>query len=202
MHVRQELFLAKFDPTGQLVWDKCAGGITSGGRAVAVDSAGNVVASGEIDGDVEFGTSTLTSSHRQAFIAHFTPSGELLNVVSMDGTDWPPFVATLVADATGNVIAGGLFKETVTIGGVSLTATDFFGDMFLAKIDSSGHVVRAGRFGGPGGQIAYALAVDGGGNLLLSGELTGSIGFDEGQPNGLTISSDADANGFVAKLSF
>lgn len=198
----ENFFLAKFDPAGQLIWDKCAGGITSGGRAVAVDSAGNLVAAGEIDGDVEFDSSTFSASHHQAFIAHFTSSGDLLNVMTMDGTHRPPFVATLVADAAGNVIAGGQFDETVNIGGVSLTATDFFGDMFLAKIDSSGHVVRAGRFGGPGGQIAYALAVDGGGNLLLSGELTGSINFDDGQPNGLTISSDANANGFVAKLSF
>lgn len=198
----ENFFLAKFDPTGQLVWDKCAGGITSGGRAVAVDSAGNLVAAGEIDGDVVFDSSVISASHHQAFIAHFTPSGALLNVVTMDGTDTPPFVATLVADATGDVIAGGQFKGTMNVGGVSMTATDFFGDMFLAKIDSSGHVVRAGRFGGSGGQIAYSLAVDGGGNLLLSGELTGSISFDEGQPNGLTISSDADANGFVAKLSF
>jgi hypothetical protein len=180
----------------------CAGGTSSGGRAVAVDSAGNVVAAGEIDGDVVFDSSAYTPSHHQAFIAHFTPSGDLLNVMTMDGAHRPPFVTALVADAAGNVIAGGSFEETSTFGGVPLSAGDIAGDMFLAKIDASGHVARAGRFGGPGGQIAYGLAVDGGGNLLVSGELAGSIDLDEGQPGGLTISSDADASGFVAKLSF
>jgi hypothetical protein len=57
------VFLAKFGSGGSYIWAKryLGGGGNAVGRAIAADSAGNVLATGDFDISENFGGTTLTS---------------------------------------------------------------------------------------------------------------------------------------------
>src|SRR5207244_4370336 len=69
------VFVSKYSPTGATVWSKCLGGVLGGGagRAVAVDSSGNVLVTGKFSGTVDFGTGALTSAGASSiFVAKYS----------------------------------------------------------------------------------------------------------------------------------
>lgn len=80
---------------------------------------------------------------------------------------------SVAVDASGNVYTTGEFR-----GGVDFdpdpTATHILGsvgvgDVFVSKVDSSGGLVWARGFGGGLSDIGLSLAVDGAGNVYVTG---------------------------------
>jgi hypothetical protein len=68
-------------------------------------------------------------------------------------------------------------------------------DIFLAKFDTAGNHVWSKRFGDAGDQTGTSLAVDGAGNVLLTGSFSGSVDFGGGP---LTSAGGRDI--FLAKF--
>src|SRR5436309_152173 len=93
-----------------------------------------------------------------------------------------PFVAT---DNTGNVLLAGytLSSSSIAVGGfpstLSISSGGFqnyiggLNDAFLVKFNSSGNRIWASYYGGPGVDAASGCALDGSGNIYISGA-TGS----------------------------
>jgi hypothetical protein len=99
------------------------------------------------------------------------------------------------------VYVAGVFNGTATFGPTTLTAPTAPGtnNMFLAKYDSSGHVVFAQGYGATSG-VNYtnpALAVDSAGNAFLGGNFTGTLALGGATAPIAAIGSDA----FAAKIS-
>ncbi|WP_129350981.1 hypothetical protein [Sorangium cellulosum] len=63
----RDIFVAKFDSAGNHVWSKSFGSASGheDGNGVAVDSTGNVFATGGIEGAVDFGGGTLSADPRE-----------------------------------------------------------------------------------------------------------------------------------------
>jgi len=100
----------------------------------------------------------------------------------------------IAVDANGNVVVAGQFSGTLDFGGgVSLTSGTG-GAAFVAKLDPTGVVVWAHRFGG---SAAHAVAVDGSGNVVVSGDFFGAIDFGDGSA---AQASAGLSDVFVAKL--
>jgi acetyltransferase-like isoleucine patch superfamily enzyme len=81
----RDIFVAKFDSTGNLVWVKSAGGIgTDAGRGIAMGSSGNIYVAGFFQGTATFGsgepneTQLTGNSGSHIFIAKFAgdPDGD------------------------------------------------------------------------------------------------------------------------------
>ncbi|MFA4852315.1 MAG: SBBP repeat-containing protein [Bacteroidales bacterium] len=202
-----DLFLAKYDTYGNVLWAKSAGGTSDDlANSVAVDSSGNTYLAGRFRSPtITFGSTTLTNAgvnHADIFLAKYDANGNVLWAKSSGGTgnDWANSVAV---DASGNTYLTGVFiSPTITFGSTTLTNASYNSqDMFLAKYDTSGYVLWAKSAGGTYDDEAFSITVDASGNIYLAGYFFSStITF------GFTVLTNADNTGntsdmFLTKLS-
>jgi len=171
-----DVFLAKYDPSGNVLWAKNAIGIGDDtGYGVATDATGNVFVTGFFASPtITFGTTSLTNvspGSADAFLAKYDTNGNLLWAKSAGGTngDIGHGVAT---DAAGNVFITGYFEiPSITFGTITLTNTGLLnaGDVFIVKYDASGNVLWAKSAGGPQGDQGAGVAADASGNVFVTG---------------------------------
>ncbi len=167
-----DIFLAKYDANGNVLWAKSAGGTGSDeAYSVAVDASGNTYVAGYFKSStITFGSDTLTNAgpagYADIFLAKYAPNGNVLWAKSAGGTnnDWANSVAV---DASGNTyLAGDFGSSTITFDTITLTNAG----LFLAKYDANGNVLWAKRAGGTtGDDWAYSVAVDASGNTYVAG---------------------------------
>jgi len=151
----------KFDGTsGAVLWSQAINGTANGSdeaRAVAVDGAGNVVAAGV--------TQNIGTSNDFTVIKFDGTSGAVLWSQDIDGTANDFDGANAVAvDAAGNVVAAGFTTNTGT-----------FEDFTVVKFDGTGGAVlwsQAINGTANGSDQAFAVAVDGVGNVVAAGRTT------------------------------
>ena len=183
-----EIFIAKYDPSGNYVWAKSMGG-TGGdsGFSIAVDGSGNVYATGYFSGTADFdpstGTTNLTSAGSgDIFLAKYNSSGVLQWARSM-GASSSDVGNSVGVDGNGNPWITGYFNGTVDFdpgtGTANLTAAGNT-DIFLAKYNASGVYQWAGRIGGTNTDYGHSLAIDGSGNVFLTGHFKGTADFNPG----------------------
>ena len=146
----QEVFLVKYDASGNAIWAKSFGGATHDvGNSVAVDPVGNVFVAGYFaSSSITIGSNVLLnkgSGSSDIFIAKYSSTGTLLWAKSVGGAAFD-YINSLAVDNTGNAIIGGYFKSSsMDFGnGVSLnnTTTGYVKD-FLVKFDGSGKAIWA-----------------------------------------------------------
>jgi hypothetical protein len=187
------LYVAKLDPDGNHLWSK---GFTGVGacRAVAVDSANNVLITGSFSGSIDFGGSALLQSAPgySMFAAKLDANGAHVWSKVFGGTAYGESVAV---DGAGNVLLSGWFSAAVDFGGGPLVSAGDF-DFFLAKLDSSGHHVWSKRFGDGGSQSLIKVAVDSAGDVFASGGFAGAVDFGDG-----LLTSTGSSDMFVAKFT-
>lgn len=184
-----DLFVAEFDTTGAHVWSKSFGDVGDQfGRGVAYDAQGNVLVTGEAQGTVDFGGGPkMAQGDPSAFVAKLSAGGE--HVYSFSFGDGASGGVSITATPDGGAIVTGDFQGTIDFGGGALESagTD---DIFVARLDAQGGHVWSQRFGDELAQHAGGVAVDGGGNVLLTGYYNGTMTFGE--------TALAEAQGFDA----
>jgi hypothetical protein len=82
----------------------------------------------------------------------------------------------VAVDKGGNIFITGAFTGTVDFGGGPLTSAGD-SDIFLLKLDPTGKHVWSKRYGGPDQQSSSGVAVDGAGNVYITGYYLGSVTF-------------------------
>src|SRR5688572_22676314 len=86
----------------------------------------------------------------------------------------------LITDAAGNVFVTGAFSGVADMdpgpGVINFTAMSS-PDMFISRFDTAFNLVWARHFPGAAG---YALALDGSGNVLVTGGFYATVDFDPG----------------------
>lgn len=102
---------------------------------------------------------------------------------------------SVAVDSSGNVVITGAFAGKVTIGDQSLTSVGGF-DIFVAKLDPAGNVLWAQSYGDPFDQSGNGVAVDGSGNVLLTGDFKGTLSL-----GGEVLTSAGSEDIFVGMLS-
>ena len=128
-----ELFIAKYDGSGNHVWSNRFGGLNDErGYAVATDSANNVVVGGFFRDEVDFGGGPLDGHTADLFVAKYDSAGN--HLWSKDNTAFPGGGNGhgLAIDGTGHVIMTGLFGTELDLGGPPLNGAGS-NDIFLAK---------------------------------------------------------------------
>jgi len=206
----RDLFVAKYTPTGALVWavdvPGAAPSAVAQGSAVAVDPAGEVVVAGTLTGSSHFGPAsggvTLSSPARNdPFVAKFSASGSLVWARNFAGAAGSLDQADALAfDPAGDVVVGGSFQGTAAFGTTALTSTGVT-DGFVAKLDPSGAPLWATATVGSAQSVAQSdgLAVDPSGNIIDTGFNAGAVGFD---PSSAVppLSSAGSRDAYVRKL--
>ncbi len=177
-----DVFLAKYDSFGNILWAKSAGG-TSYDKCynVATDVSGNVYVTGYFSSSaITFGTTTLTNAgSANVFLAKYDASGKVLwakGSVGLNGN----VGYSVATDASGNVYITGKFSEagvsSITFGSITLPfpagstpipgATD---PMFIVQYDSTGNVRCASALAS-GGDDKSGVATDAFGNAYIGGD--------------------------------
>lgn len=182
-----DIFIAKYDPLGNVLWAQSAGGLSFDyGYGITTDASGNVYITGWFQSTtIVFGSTTLTNAGvgTDIFLVKYDPSGNVLWAKSEGGStgDTGYGVAT---DANGNVYITGEFQSpTMTIGATILTNAGGTvpNDIFIAKYDNAGTPLWAQRAGGTGSDFGNSIAIDNYGNAYVTGNFSSStINFGTG----------------------
>ena len=149
------LFLAKFSPDGDLLWDSTWGENGTIGTGAAIDAAGNIYVSG-LSFVVNPGSDT------EALLLKFEPGGDVVWARAWGGAGFD--AARAVAVGTGGVYITGD------------TNSFFANDTFVVKFTFGGDVVWERDWGVDGIQApftgltaAFGIATDGLGNVYITG---------------------------------
>jgi uncharacterized protein (TIGR03437 family) len=176
------------------------------GSAIAVDAAGNAYLAGNTDTyDLPTTTGALLGQGTGAFVAKVNAAGTALVYLTYLGPGYSPLspytnpantVTGIAADAAGNAyVTGSTFDDAFpATAGAYQTARAGGTDAFAAELNPLGSaVVWATYLGGKGTDAAHAIALDGRGDVWVSGT-TDSTDF----PNQQGWSQGSD---FVAGLN-
>ncbi|MDO9000389.1 MAG: SBBP repeat-containing protein [Bacteroidota bacterium] len=187
-----DIFLVKYDATGNVLWAKTFGG-TEGdiGNGIAVDASGNIYITGwYASPTINFGTTTLTnagSASSDVFIVKLNPSGNEIWAKSVGGSATDRGYG-ITLDASGNVFTtGGFSSATINFGSGNLTNAGATNDFFITKHDSNGNNLWAKNAGGTNADVGYSAATDSLGNVYATGVFSSSsINFGLGALNNST----------------
>src|SRR6185436_15718430 len=172
-----DIFIAKFDSSGNVLWAEQAGGTNFDYcYKITADANGNTYISGHFSSDtISFGNITLiNSTFDNMFLAKYDSSGNAIWARS-DGSD---SFAGIRADNAGNIyLSGSFYNSTITFGSTVLTNADASGntaDLFIVKYDTAGNVIWAKEAGGTDDEGASSIDLDGNSNICITGYFTSS----------------------------
>ncbi len=159
----------KYNSSGEEQWVARYNGPGNGNdyaNAIAVDGSGNIYVTGrsynsdsDIEDDWDYATVKYNSEGQEQWVARY------------DGPENSYDKATAIAvDGSGNVYVTGYSK-----------GSDTYYDYATVKYNSSGEEQWVARYNGPGNyyDYAHAIAIDGSGNVYVTGESRGSGTFDD-----------------------
>jgi gliding motility-associated-like protein len=161
-------FVCKLDAAGDFKWAK-----VPGGGSIQPDDQGNLIRYG--------GNGSVTKYDANGDMLWTKTTGGVPKVGSnMDDRH-------LVVDKFGSIYVCGIFTSTRDFDpgpGVfnmtANTATFFFEDMFISKLDANGNFVWAKQIGGEGPEISNQMIVDESGSLYITGNYGYTVDFDPG----------------------
>lgn len=171
-----DMYIVKYDPAGNVLWAKCAGGSGADrGNDIATDASGNTYVTGYFGSpSITFGTYTLVNAGiRNMYIVKYDPAGNVLWAKSSAGSGGGAVGNGIMTDASGNIYVTGDFESTsITFGTYTLTS-NASGYMFVVKYDSAGNVLWAKSAAGSGGAstevIGNSITTDASGNIYVTG---------------------------------
>jgi len=199
---QQDIFIAKHNSAGQLLWYKRIGGIGSEQPYdIAVDLQGNIFISGWFrEGsiiDFDPGANQFlvsTNSAFAAFILKLDSGGNFLWVKELESTtiNTSVYALDLQIDNNQNLIIAGTFSggnvdfdpssnfNFLTSAGFSTTGDwNQGGDIFILKLSNAGNFVWVKQIGSAAGSdIAQSLIVTSLNEIILTGAFTGIVDFD------------------------
>ncbi|MCI0452451.1 MAG: T9SS type A sorting domain-containing protein [Candidatus Latescibacteria bacterium] len=193
-----DVFLASFATDGSHLWSKRFGDVNPNqiAYAVATDGAGNVLVAGSHWGTVNFGGSPLTSlGGDDIFFAKLDSDGDHVWSKRYGDASTDQIARSIAIGPANVIVLAGWFLGTVNFGGSNLSSAGGV-DIFVATFDAGGNHVWSQRFGAQGDQRLESVAVDGSGNVVLTGYYDGTVDFGGGQ-----LVSVAGNDIFLAKLS-
>jgi hypothetical protein len=181
-----DVFVAKYDPSGNYKWGTTFGSpANETANSVAIDSQGDVIIAGSLNGTLSFGGATFTAGGNQAdafltklasgggmhvWSKHFAEasmqvnSNQTINRIAVDPADYIQVV--------------GFFNKSANFGGAALTAAA--GAAVVARYDSVGNHNWSQAFSATSQLGSTRIASDSIGNLLVAGDLSGSVNFGGG----------------------
>ena len=181
--------MAKFDPSGNVLWAVKAGNTQNGGfffyvglekvlaiGGIATDAMGNVYVTANFHlPTITVGPYTLTNADPSGktddiLLAKYDPSGNVVWATRSGGTGSDDAYGLTVTPA-GNIYIAGEFSSHFVVFGPDTIANGGGNteNAFIAEYNSSGVPVWANTSGGRGGESAVGIAADALNNVYLTG---------------------------------
>jgi hypothetical protein len=176
-----DVFVAKFSPPGSFIWAKRFGdAVSQTAVSVGTDAAGNIVLAGPNNGVVDFGGGPIASAgSTDIFVAKLEAGGggHIWSKGFGDASLQSIFGAGV--DPQGNVAFGGRYGGSIDFGGGPLDLAKEGENFYIAKLSASGDHVFSRAFVTDFIKQTGGFGVDGMGNILMTGHLSGTadLGF-------------------------
>ncbi|MGP8214947.1 MAG: SBBP repeat-containing protein, partial [Bacteroidia bacterium] len=176
----QDIWIAKYDPNGNVLWAKSFGGNSDDiGNSVSIDKEGDIYVAGYYQSPtLVIGSSTLINAGGwDIFLARFDAGGNPVWAQSFGGSsnDLAPYIT---CDSKQNVyIAGQFYSSSITFGSFQLNSSDANSNSFLAKFDSKGNVIWAETPNAGGGNVGNnpdGITIDANSNIYITGNFQSS----------------------------
>ena len=164
----RDMFLLKYDLSGDLQWALSGGGVTDDiGHSVVADNEGNIYLVGDINYIATFGDFTVPNyGFTDIFIAKYNALGVCQWATSAGG---PIYDGGNSIGLQGNhIFIGGGFNEEAVFGDTSIVSNDFV-DIYIAHYLTDGTFVDAISAGGTNNENITCLAVDSDLNVYVGG---------------------------------
>lgn len=202
-----DIFVSKLDISGNFYWVKRIGGLENDNVAsFTLDNTGNIYATGEFIGTVDFnpdaGTYNLTSvDYRDAYITKLDADGNFVWAKQIGETN---FIQThsITTDGSGNVYVTGGYAGTVDLNPeapISNLTSVGLSDIFIFKLNSSGEFQWAKSMGGSiNNDYGLSIKTDSDNNIYTTGYFHGTADFDPS--SGVYNLSASESAIFVCKL--
>lgn len=176
-----DIFLAKINPNGNVLWVKKFGG--SGDdlcKSVASDGQGNVYISGmTVSPMVSFNSFVIHAyNFWTPFTAQLDENGNALWATA-PGRSGNACLNSMTCDRNGNCYMTGYFFDTLIFGSDTLHSTGN-NDVFLVKLDPDGNFswMRSGTSPVPGHESGNCVTTDLNGAIYMTGVFESTIQFD------------------------
>ncbi len=210
----QDIFIAKYNTTGDLAWVKRAGGIGSDATScIKVDAGGNVYMTGGFNETIDFNTPSASGSNElvsdgnyDIFIVKLDNDGTIQWLKRAGGTSLD-IGAGIAIDNSGNIYVTGTFSETINFNNPSASGSNELEsaggyDIFIAKYNSSGNALWLKRVGGTENDYGTDITIDILGNPYILGNFVGTINFNTPSASGSNeLVSAGGQDIFIAKYN-
>jgi hypothetical protein len=203
-----DVFLARYDSHGSLLWAKRAGGELSDlAIGVATFADDSFVLTGRFEGTATFGpgeageAELVSGGLRDIFVARYNDDGSLAWAKSAGGVGQEgSWGITTFAD--GSCVAVGSFNEVATfgLGEDNETALTSAGgsDTFVARYNGDGTLAWAKRAGSTGATVARAVSSMPDGGCAVTGRFENTATFGPGEPGQTMLTSGGGNDAFIA----
>jgi hypothetical protein len=206
-----DVFVARYDQYGSLIWAKRAGGPDfDGAHGIATLSDDSVVVTGEYQGPAIFGHGepneiVLTYfDYYDIFIARYNPDGTLAWVKCGGGPDFD-YSNGITALSDNSTVVTGNFRNSATFGAgepnETVLASAGGWDIFIACYNPDGSLAWAKSAGGillDQGNGITALSDN---STILTGRFDESAIFGQGEPNETVLTSAGEYDIFTARYN-
>ncbi|HTL82575.1 MAG TPA: T9SS type A sorting domain-containing protein [Bacteroidia bacterium] len=168
-----DIFIAKLDSSGQVVWAVSAGGDDDDYAAsVAVSHNGRICLTGNFtSSNMNFGTHQVInpSNHfAECFVAQYDMNGNALGATNATGSAHSVGTAARFDYNDDIYVAGFYGSTTMQIGNDNLVSNGS-NDNFLVKFDQSLNELWARSSGGTDSERPFALCIDANNNVIVTG---------------------------------
>lgn len=176
----QDVFIAKYDTNGNLIWVHSVGGeFGDTGYGIVSDNLGNVIVTGQYKGQGIFGSTILNSMidpnfnqpSYDLFVLKYDPSGNLLWVQDAKAKYDDRGMSVAIDDAN-NIFVVGQYSDTIT---VDLTYNNYTMNAgFLFKLDPAGNEQYFKSFSAAQ-TLLNAVVIDNNNEIYITGDFRGTL---------------------------
>jgi hypothetical protein len=195
-----DIFLVKYDNSGNVIWAKSAGGNSDDYvTGLRTDANGNSYLTGYSNSaSMTFSSVTFPStvSGYEIFVAEYDNAGNVIWAKG-DGVTASLYKPAIDIDGSGNCYITGYFNGTSATFGTTTLTNAGINDIFIVKYNNAGNVVWAKRAGGTDFDEGHSISTDVNGNSYITGFFRGTITFGTFTFTTFTAAGGPDI--FVAK---
>jgi len=177
---RKDIFIRKFDSTGNELWIKRIGGdFDDKARAIAIDTAGYVYFSGSFNHSIILQDTVYVSHGEQdLFLVKMNPSGDIIWTKHWGGKQSDE-INGISIDSSGNLFTLGSFRGTTIMDQDTISSFDRQSDILFLKFDRTGECLWWKIFFGTSEDLGHTILTDYSDKICLMGSFTDDLATDQ-----------------------